>query len=488
MKIKLSGSIAILLLIGTIGCSRKYSKKDSHYSEEEISSYKSSDYNNAHESDEVSLEEQYLKKDVAKTDSSGPAQETRKKVLIFSSKGGGGHESARQALTSYLQDTYDISAAYIFEDVLISLDLINKISFGYTSGERIYNYFLTRKWFGTINVFQQLGEWYFKKRYTKIEHLISRYLSKQKPDLVISVIPMVNNAILAAAKKLSVPFLLIPTDLDITSTLHKVEDTTGYPHFRLALPFDEKFMTEKAFSAHIPREQIAFTGFPLRSDFFKEKNTETIKEKFSIPPNKPIVLILMGAAGSKSSYYFAKQLRKVTFPLHVISVLGRNEEIRQKVESIKFPKNISTTTFGFTSHIADLMAIADLCITKSGPNSICEAIYSNVPVLVDATSSSTLWWERMNYDFVEKRGFGASIPKYQQTASLVAELLTNEEKLRKIRITMSKFDKKEFGEEIKPIVASFFSHEKREEKRNNEKHKNSTNSQTISHENVLTAA
>jgi len=46
------------------------------------------------------------------------------------------------------------------------------------------------------------------------------------------------------------------------------------------------------------------------------------------------------------------------------------------------------------------MAASDLCITKSGSVSVCETIYSNLPVLLDATSD-VLRWEQFNHRFIK---------------------------------------------------------------------------------------
>src|SRR5215470_5048091 len=66
----------------------------------------------------------------------------KKRILVCTSFGGGGHMSATRALQEYLGDEYEIATSFIFQEILGSFDPISKITFGYASGESTYNYFI----------------------------------------------------------------------------------------------------------------------------------------------------------------------------------------------------------------------------------------------------------------------------------------------------------------------------------------------------------
>ncbi len=59
-----------------------------------------------------------------------------------------------------------------------------------------------------------IGSWYYNFFKSSVEPLLEKYLTQHQPDLIISVIPLINNLVLKVAQKLNIPFLLIPTDLD----------------------------------------------------------------------------------------------------------------------------------------------------------------------------------------------------------------------------------------------------------------------------------
>ena len=63
-----------------------------------------------------------------------------KKILIFSSYGGGGHISATDALKEYLHKDYDITTVYLIDEVLGGTDPIKILSFNKYTSEKFYNF------------------------------------------------------------------------------------------------------------------------------------------------------------------------------------------------------------------------------------------------------------------------------------------------------------------------------------------------------------
>jgi len=375
--------------------------------------------------------------------------QSKRSIVFFSSRGGGGHESVRKAFQAEFDDIYDIEPAYIFGDTLRKIDHIQTLTFGKIKGEDVYNFCLRHKMNRTINLFYSFGRFNYSFNRGKAGRLIRRYLQEKKPDLVISAIPIVNDIILKVTKELDIPFLLIPTDLDV-SIFMKGIDNPDYKKFHVALPFNEPEALKTIQPAHIPKEQISIIGFPIRPDFFEKKDIQKIKKDFDIPTNKPSVLILMGAAGSSASYNYAKELAKVRLPVHYIFVLGRNTKLRPKIENINWPSNISTSVLGFTSRMSDLMAIADMGIIKSGTLSTVESIYSNLVLLLDA-NDQILKWEQLNHALTQKHGFGCQIT-YNNAQWLITGLLSHPEVVQEFKQNIRRFEKKRFSKEIRSII------------------------------------
>lgn len=119
-----------------------------------------------------------------------------KKILICSTKGGGGHIIVSEALTHYLKSEYCVETISIFDDTLSSLDLIKILSLGTYNWIQLYDDLIVHKYFRTLNVCKTLGAWYLSLRHKSLVTIITSYLQKHKPDMVISVVPLINAALI----------------------------------------------------------------------------------------------------------------------------------------------------------------------------------------------------------------------------------------------------------------------------------------------------
>lgn len=374
-----------------------------------------------------------------------------KKILIFTSSGGGGHIAATSALKQYLNDTYKVQEAYIFRDVLSSLDFIKIITFGKLSDENAYNFLIQKKKTWLLTKLYNFGNWYINTlQRKKINTILTTYLISKKPDLIISVVPLINRSILDVAETLSIPFLIVPTDLDISGYLINIQKPS-YKKFFITASFNEPTVINPLFQAKIPSENIIHTGYLLRPDFFEQKNALAIKKNYAIPENKPIVAVLMGSRGNHGISFFVQRLTTVSIPLHILALVGTNETEKNKLATIALPSHISMSIVGFTKRISDLLFVADILITKTGPNSVCEALYTNTPCLLDVTSP-ILPWEHFTLTFIHKYHYGKSITSHDEIAPMIKELLTDKTQLEKYKKNIEKMEKKNAGEDIKKLI------------------------------------
>ena len=150
------------------------------------------------------------------------------KVIIFTSAGGGGHMSASNALATYLKDDHEVIQTCLLADVLKSFDPILFVTFGKCGGEATYNAITPYKQWWLLNLIYRLGRLYFLPFEPFMRRRIVQYLKENNADMVISVIPMFSKVLLKAAQELDIPFLLMPTDLDIRSFTYNIH----YPTYK----------------------------------------------------------------------------------------------------------------------------------------------------------------------------------------------------------------------------------------------------------------
>lgn len=373
-----------------------------------------------------------------------------KKITIISSKSGGGHISATQALTAYLQDLYEIESVYLYSELLKPIDIIHFLSFGKYNCIKLWNTLARKKWYTTLNLIKKTGLWLLRTRKNKIQTIIERYLNQHPTNMIISVTPALNGIILNICKAKKIPFLIVPADLDAKLYVRGINKPT-YAKFHIAYAFNNPLITQTIETAQIPPKQQSAIGYPVRPLFFSFKDDETIKQKMGIPLHKPVVTVVMGSLDSPTLLTFAHTLKKYTTPIHIIFCVGNMQKYRNKIETLNFSKDISVTTNPCQA-MSDILAITDILITKPGTARVCEALYANVPMILNATTK-VLPWEQLNLTFVEQYHFGKVLTKIEDLSQIVSLFLTDENTRILMSNSLGEFRKKHAGREIRSIVA-----------------------------------
>jgi processive 1,2-diacylglycerol beta-glucosyltransferase len=383
----------------------------------------------------------------------------KKKIVIFSIKGGFGHVSASNALFNNLKDDYIVSVRYLFEDSLLELDFISCITRGRLSFVTIYNTCIQYWWcFFVLQLFGYLGYGLFFFQRKKAFSLYLALLKQEKPDCIISVMGVFNDMLLKTAKQLDIPLLLIPTDIDARWYFIRNLSSYVFPKFYLCVMFYNEYVKKQLSDFGIPLAHVRYIGPIVRSDFFESKNIDAIKKEYTIPANKKVVMILMGGHGSTKLVSYTKVLSHFPLPIHLLLCVGKNEKSKQEISRISFNTQVSHTVIPFTEKISDIMSIADIIITKSGTLSVLEGMVMQKPFFLDATSS-VLIWEQYNHQLIEKR-FGYSIKTFSDAQEKLHNFLTHQEIQTKISREYDQLQKKNGVVEIRLILDEIFAKSK----------------------------
>jgi len=375
----------------------------------------------------------------------------RKKITVFYSRGGGGHISASDAITGYLNGRCDITAVNPFDDILAHLDPMRKLSFGRLSGEDTYNFLIRHGWYQLINIYAcRFGASYITAAAQRIRRLVRAYLERAKPDLVISLIPFINAPLAQAAQDLGIPFVILPVDLDPETYLHGLNGLR-HDHLFFAIPCDREEIKAKITSAGLPQENIRVTGYPVRPAFLAKAEPDKIKKSLGISRDRSVIFLLMGANGAKRAFRFAQLIETIDLPAELLIVTGHNNRLSERLAEMPAAPHVKRRVIGHTMRISELMGAADLLVTKSGPTTIFEAIHSDLPMVADATTS-VIQWERMNISFVEEYGLGVVLRRLDDLPHLICRHLSDDAYRAEIRRNVRTFDKRLFRDEFPALV------------------------------------
>lgn len=378
-----------------------------------------------------------------------------KKVLIFTCIGGGGHISASNALEAYLKNSYNVEQLDIFAGPIGHIDPLYWLTFKKYNGELLYNFFMRHRLFFAINLLFYIGCFFFWVNEKRIINNLIKTIQKHKPDIIVSVIPIINNCCVIAADACNVPFILSPTDLDMTTFIRRM-GLVDDKQFALIPSFDHQLIKKPLFLQNISESHIPNTGFILRPSFFQNHDTQTIKTEFGIPLDTPVITLMMGAIGSKTLVQFVKTLAHLDRKAHFIICIGKNERLKKIINALQFGPQITYTLVGFTEKVASLLHVTDIFITKSGSVSFCEGLYTNTPMLLDATST-VLAWEKLNHTFLETIGGGISCKNYTQLHAEISRLLASPHELALMRKNLEKLEKKDGAQVVKKLIGQMLS-------------------------------
>jgi len=345
----------------------------------------------------------------------------RKKILIFTSSGGRGHVSAAEALQEYLGDTYEVKPVYVIREVLKDLDFIYSITGGAYHSEELYNHFLTRKQLAFVRPMVYAGKIFFTMQHRAIEQILTAYIEAENPDMVISVIPMLNGVTAAVTERLKIPFWVIPTDFDASLFTFQINKPRS-PYLLVNCALSDGLVKRTFREAGLRPSQYTYVGMPVREQFLQSYDRDLIKAKYDIPLTKPVIMVMMGGRGMCSMKRLADILLQIEHPVHILFFIGNQLVLKDYLEMIDLPLHITLSVIEFTPHIAEFMAISDLFITKSGGQSVSEALYMGLPMIIDATDQA-LDWEQLNRTLVQKRGFGTLVRRYSMLRGIVEALL-----------------------------------------------------------------
>jgi UDP-N-acetylglucosamine:LPS N-acetylglucosamine transferase len=296
-----------------------------------------------------------------------------RRVVVVYSRVGGGHVSAARALAEALESTgqavVTLADAYLecsrFPLTLFPAAYARLARYHPRLWRMLYQATDTRfNAAGVLTPFLRPG--------------FRRVLAAQRPDVVISVLPVINGLLAQAAAEARARFEVVLTDWH---AVHRLWVAPGVDHYTTA--------TESAaadcvrFGASL--DGIDVTGIPVRSAFSSgDDDAERAAGllRLGLSADRLTVLAMVGAEGSPRALDNIARLAQAetTLNAQLVVVCGRNDDLRQRVQHL--PARMPLHAMGFVDNVAELMRLADVLITKAGGLTLAEAFCSRVPVVV----------------------------------------------------------------------------------------------------------
>lgn len=180
----------------------------------------------------------------------------------------------------------------------------------------------------------------------------------------------------------------------------------------------------------VPASAIEVTGIPVMPSFSEPVDRLETLEYFGLSGAYPVVVQASGGHGVGPVEDTYRALLAATIPTELVVVCGRNEAARKRLAAVRPPGRHRVRIVGFTDRIRDLMAVADLLVTKPGGLTVSEALACGLPM---ALISPIPGQEVRNADFLLENGAAVKANSPAALTGKVEELLSSETRLPEMR-------------------------------------------------------
>ncbi|MFT3785795.1 MAG: glycosyltransferase [Tepidisphaeraceae bacterium] len=176
--------------------------------------------------------------------------------------------------------------------------------------------------------------------------------------------------------------------------------------------------------------RIRVTGIPIHLAFSKRADRDACLEKHDLDGSRPVVLQLAGGFGVGPIGQIFEQIVQIETPLQIVAVCGKNEKVRKQVEQIAVPRRHKAKVMGFTTEIDELMAAADIVVTKPGGLTTSESLARGCAI---AIANPFPGQEVRNSDFLLENGAAIRINNVPTLRYKLGDLLADPKRLTKMQ-------------------------------------------------------
>ena len=156
----------------------------------------------------------------------------------------------------------------------------------------------------------------------------------------------------------------------------------------------------------VPGENVSVTGIPIHPVFSQPKDRGECLRRQGLCGDRPIVLQLAGGFGVGPIERLFRGILSVDVPLEVVVVAGRNEAARDELAQVEVPRHHRAKVLGFTDQIDELMAAADVVLSKPGGLTTSEVLARGAAM---AVVNPIPGQESRNSDFLLENGAAIKI-------------------------------------------------------------------------------
>ncbi len=239
-------------------------------------------------------------------------------------------------------------------------------------------------------------------------HEARRLLKKIKPDVVFSKGGFVSVPVVVAAKSRNIPCVI-----------HESDMTPGLAN-KICIPCAKRVCTNfPETMEHIPSHKAVLTGSPIRQELFHGIRQKGLKF-CGFTEEKPVILIIGGSLGAVAINNAVRNILPVLLEQFQIIHLCGKDKLEPSLDGTK-----GYVQFEYIKEeLSDLMAAADIVISRAGANAICELLALRKPnILIPLSAQASRGDQILNAASFEKSGYSIVLQEEDVTKDTLLDAI-----------------------------------------------------------------
>lgn len=261
---------------------------------------------------------------------------------------------------------------------------------------------------------------------------IKKLLKKYQPDMIVSTHPFPAGAVSwhrSGGRGEGFGAATVITD-------YSIHQMWIYQHMDQYFVARETMKTD-LIAAGLSPEQIFVTGIPIAVTE-DSRDREDIAAALEVDLTRPVILLMGGGLGLGGILEVLCELEKVSQPLELLVVAGKNEELFNLARKAAANSRHRIKAWGYTDRVHDLMRISTLLVSKPGALTITEALALRLPMVLHSPIPGP---EAENAVFIARRGAAMWVSKDRTVGSMVAEAVSSPKRLEAMQEAAAKLAK-----------------------------------------------
>jgi processive 1,2-diacylglycerol beta-glucosyltransferase len=252
----------------------------------------------------------------------------------------------------------------------------------------------------------------------------TRLLEEEPWDLAVNThfLPAEIIASLRKKGRIDRPQLTVTTDFET----HRLWVNQPCEHYFTATAEGEQYLHTWG----VPMADTTVTGIPIHPVFAGPKDRDECRARHGIAAGRPVILLLAGGSGDGPVGELFEALLKVERPAELVVVAGKNAGLKAHLARRTPPGRHRVQVLGFTDKIDELMAAADVVVSKPGGLTTSEVLARGAAMVVANPIPGN---ETCNSDYLLENGAAIKVNKVPTLTYKVQALLEDEARLARLR-------------------------------------------------------